>query len=46
MEKQTINNDLNVPHQMALPIKKMRIKYVKNVINIKSTQQRLRAATW
>jgi len=32
MEEETINNDLNATHQMALPMKKMQIKDVKNII--------------
>jgi hypothetical protein len=32
MEKETINNDLNVPHKMALPVKKIQINEVKHVI--------------
>jgi len=31
MEEETITNELNVPHQMALPMKKIRINEVKNV---------------
>jgi hypothetical protein len=45
MKKETINNDLNAPHQMALLMKKIRINKVKNVINIKSIQKRLPATT-
>jgi hypothetical protein len=32
MEEETINNELNSPQQMALPMKKIRINDVKNVI--------------
>jgi len=32
MEEETITNELNAPHQMALPMKKIRINEVKNVI--------------
>ena len=35
MEEETINNDLNAPHQMAAPMKKIRISEVKNVIRYK-----------
>jgi hypothetical protein len=35
MEEETINNDLNAPCQMALPMKKIRINKVKNVIQYK-----------
>jgi hypothetical protein len=36
MEEETINNDLNARHQMALPMKKkIRINEVKNVIQYK-----------
>jgi len=41
--KKTINNDLNAPHQMALPMNKIRINEVKNVLNTKSIEKRLRA---
>jgi len=34
-EEETINNNLNVPHQIALPLKKIRINEVKNVIQYK-----------
>jgi len=34
-EEETINNDLNAPSQMALPMKKIRINKVKNVIQYK-----------
>ena len=34
MEEETMNNDLNAPRQMALPVKKIRINEVKNVIQI------------
>jgi len=45
MEEETINNDLNAPHQMAFPMKKIRIDEVKMSYNIKSIQKRLRATT-
>jgi hypothetical protein len=45
MEEETINNDLNAPCQMALPMKKIRNNEIKNVINIKSTKKKLRATT-
>jgi len=45
MEEETINDDLNNPHQMVLSMKEMRIKYVKKSCNIKSIQKRLRAKT-
>jgi hypothetical protein len=32
MEEETINDDLNVPHQIVLPMKKIRINEFKNVI--------------
>ena len=35
MEEEIITNELNVPHQMALPMKKIRINEVKNVIQCK-----------
>jgi hypothetical protein len=35
MVEESINNDLNAPHQMALPMKKIRINEVKNVIQYK-----------
>jgi hypothetical protein len=35
MEEGTISNDLNAPHQMALPMKKIRINEVKNAIQYK-----------
>jgi len=35
MEEETITNELNAPHQMALPTKKIRINEVKNVIKCK-----------
>ena len=35
MEEETINNDLNVPHQMASPMKKMRINEVENITQYK-----------
>ena len=35
MEEETINNDLNVSHQMALPVKRIRINEVKNIIQYK-----------
>jgi len=34
-EEETINNDLNVPHQKSLPMKKMRINEVQNFIQYK-----------
>jgi hypothetical protein len=40
MEEETINNDLNAPHQMVLPMKKIRINEDKNVINTKSIQKK------
>jgi hypothetical protein len=45
MEEETINNNLNVPHQIALPMKKIRINEVKKSYNIKSTQKSLRSTT-
>jgi hypothetical protein len=30
MEEETINNELNIPHQMALPMKTIRINEFKN----------------
>ena len=45
-EEKTINNDLNTPHQMALPLKKIRINEVKNVIQHKISPKRLRATSW
>jgi hypothetical protein len=38
MEEETFNNDLNAPHQMALPMKKTWINEVKNVIQYKINQ--------
>jgi len=35
MEEETIMNELNAPHQMALPMKKIRINEIKNVIKRK-----------
>jgi len=35
MEEKIITNELNVPHQMALPMKKIWINEVKNVIQRK-----------
>jgi hypothetical protein len=35
MEEETINNDLNAPHEMAAPMNKIRINEVKNVIQYK-----------
>jgi len=35
MEEETVTNELNVPHQMALPMKKIRINEVKIVIQRK-----------
>jgi hypothetical protein len=35
MEEETINNDLNAPHQMVLLMKKFRINEVKNIIQYK-----------
>jgi len=35
MEEEIITNELNVPHQMALLMKKIRINEVKNVIQRK-----------
>jgi len=35
MEEETITNELNVPHQMTLPMKKIRINDVENVIQRK-----------
>jgi len=35
MEEETITNELNVPHQMTLAMKKIRINEVKNVIQSK-----------
>jgi len=35
MEEETIMNELNAPHQMALPMKKIRISEVKSVIKRK-----------
>jgi len=35
MEEEIITNELNVPHQMSLPMKKIRINEVKNVIQRK-----------
>jgi len=35
MEEENITNELNIPHQMALPMKKIRINGVKNVIQRK-----------
>jgi hypothetical protein len=35
MEEDTIKNELNAPHQMTLPMKKIRINEVKNVIKHK-----------
>jgi len=36
MEEETITNELNAPHQMTLPMKKIRINEAKNVIKHKS----------
>ena len=45
-EEGPINKDLNAPHQMALPMKKIRINEVKKSYNIRKTiQKRLRATT-
>jgi len=35
MEEETTNNDLNSPHQTALPTKKMQINEVKNGLQYK-----------
>jgi len=35
MEEETVTNELNVPHQMTLQMKKIRINEVKNVIQNK-----------
>jgi len=35
MEEETFKNELNVPHQMTLPMKKVRVNKVKNVIKHK-----------
>jgi hypothetical protein len=35
MDEETIKNELNSPHQMALPMNKIRINEVKNVIKHK-----------
>jgi uncharacterized protein YcgI (DUF1989 family) len=35
MEEKTINNDVNAPHQMTLPMKKIRINEVQNVVQYK-----------
>jgi hypothetical protein len=35
MEEETITNELHAPHQMTLPMKKIRINEVKNVIQRK-----------
>jgi len=35
MEEETIKNELNAPHQMTLPMKKIRINEIKNVIKHK-----------
>jgi len=35
MEEETITKELNVPHQVTLPMKKIRINEVKNVIQRK-----------
>jgi len=35
MEEETITNELNVPHQVTLPMKKIRINEVKNFIQRK-----------
>jgi len=45
MEEETINNDLNTPHQMVLPMNKILINEVKNVIQYKINPKRLRATT-
>ena len=46
MEEETVNNDFNAPHQMALPMKKIRINEVKNVIQYEiNPKKRLRATT-
>jgi hypothetical protein len=48
MAEETINNDLNAPHKMALPMKEIRINEVKHIYiyNIKLIQKSLRATTW
>jgi hypothetical protein len=40
MEEETINNDLNSPHQLAVPMKKIRINEVKNVIKYKKKKKK------
>jgi hypothetical protein len=35
MEKETFHNDLNTPRQMALPMKNIRIKEVRNITQFK-----------
>jgi len=35
MEEETITNELHAPHQMTLPMKKIRINEVKNVMQRK-----------
>jgi len=45
MEEETINDDLKAPHQMALPMKKIQINELKDVIQYKINPKRLRATT-
>jgi hypothetical protein len=45
MEEETINNRVNFPHQMALPMRKIRIKRLKMPHYMKSIQKSLWATT-
>jgi hypothetical protein len=46
MEEETINNESNAPHQMALPMKKFGINEVKNVIQYKINQKKRRRESY
>jgi hypothetical protein len=45
VKEDTINNDLNAPHQMDFQMKKIQINEVKNVIQYKINPKRFRATT-
>ena len=46
MEEETITNELSTPHQMTLPMKKIRVNEIKNVTKVKSIPKRLQATIW
>jgi uncharacterized protein YcnI len=46
MDEETILHELNVPHQMDLPLKKIRIHEVEHVIHYKPTSKRPHSTTW